>query len=196
MRWSAAIAHNVPPHMSNRCLERAHVRNSVAIATAENRCGVNWADADGKCGAKCPGAVDSECPSGETCFGQLDACGPPTPGSGMIIHSTCPSHVRCCLSGLPGPMCDGLYVRVHGPGCKSTCGTISENHHQQQHTQRHSSRQAGTKRHYKLIACVWFPALCVTHCCLPRFLSPACAATLSFTSTPLLRSVRHEHAAV
>ena len=72
-----------PPHACflHAANEMRCSRHSACYA-AENRCGAGWADADGKCGAKCPGGVDSECPSGETCFGQLDACGSSSSGSG------------------------------------------------------------------------------------------------------------------
>jgi len=38
------------------------------------RCGTDWNDAEGKCGTACPSGTDAECPSGETCFGELTPC--------------------------------------------------------------------------------------------------------------------------
>jgi len=38
------------------------------------RCGSSWGDGNGRCGTPCPGGVDSECPSGERCYADLDAC--------------------------------------------------------------------------------------------------------------------------
>ena len=43
------------------------------------RCGVDWGDANGKCGAACPNNLSEECPHGEDCFSELDtpgACAP------------------------------------------------------------------------------------------------------------------------
>ena len=41
------------------------------------RCGVGWADANGKCGTSCSDGTDDPCPNGETCFNNLssDPCG-------------------------------------------------------------------------------------------------------------------------
>lgn len=36
------------------------------------RCGTDWADANSKCGTLCPSATDSECPSGEACYADVD----------------------------------------------------------------------------------------------------------------------------
>jgi hypothetical protein len=43
------------------------------VATGQ-RCGVDWGDANGKCGAACPNDSSEECPHGEDCFSELDAC--------------------------------------------------------------------------------------------------------------------------
>ena len=44
-------------------------------ATTTNYCGRSWSDASSKCGQQCPNAQNSECPSGEACFGGITDCG-------------------------------------------------------------------------------------------------------------------------
>jgi len=69
------------------------------------RCGVDWSEANAKCGAKCVSS-DSECPSGEKCFADLDASkctqaatqAPPqaptkAPTQAKPVKSNCPNHV-------------------------------------------------------------------------------------------------------
>jgi len=61
------------------------------------RCGVDWTEANAKCGAKCVSS-DSECPSGEKCFADLDASKctqAPTkaPPQAKPVKSNCPNHV-------------------------------------------------------------------------------------------------------
>ena len=41
-------------------------------AAGSSRCGANWADANGRCGTKCPSNTDTECTNGEHCFASLD----------------------------------------------------------------------------------------------------------------------------
>ncbi len=55
------------------------IRTSFLLATAatslvvgENRCGTTWADASGKCGQACPDGLSGECPTGESCFADLE----------------------------------------------------------------------------------------------------------------------------
>jgi len=42
------------------------------LSQTENRCGTGWSVANSDyCATKCPDGVDSECPSGQSCYGQL-----------------------------------------------------------------------------------------------------------------------------
>lgn len=41
------------------------------ISTSTQRCGLDWVDANSKCGTDCPSGTDSECPTGEKCFRDL-----------------------------------------------------------------------------------------------------------------------------
>jgi hypothetical protein len=43
-----------------------------------NYCGLTWSDAAATCGQRCPSALDSECPSGLSCFAEITGCGAPT----------------------------------------------------------------------------------------------------------------------
>jgi hypothetical protein len=59
---------------------------STPQATARQRCGLNWDDANSKCGTPCPKNLSEECPApGENCFSELSvalSCGgraPPPP---------------------------------------------------------------------------------------------------------------------
>jgi hypothetical protein len=43
------------------------------------RCGVDWGDANGRCGTSCPSKTNAECTvAGETCFASLKTCGSAT----------------------------------------------------------------------------------------------------------------------
>jgi len=83
-----------------------------------NRCGSSWEDAMSSCGQECPGGVDSECPSGQSCFSAvtcedastgkssssgsnrcgsswkdaMSSCGQECPGG---VDSVCPSGQQC-----------------------------------------------------------------------------------------------------
>eukprot|EP01051_Picozoa_sp_SAG22_P009739 SAG22_NODE_834_length_6927_cov_7.202402_4_plen_469_part_00 len=45
------------------------------LQSADQRCGVDWDDANGKCGDPCPENSSEECPHGEDCWSELDAPG-------------------------------------------------------------------------------------------------------------------------
>ena len=47
-----------------------------AHAPANQRCGVDYADANRKCGTACPENTSEECPHGEDCWSDLDTPGP------------------------------------------------------------------------------------------------------------------------
>jgi len=45
-----------------------------AVTGGTIRCGTDWNHAEGHCGVSCPSGTDAECPSGQTCFGDLTSC--------------------------------------------------------------------------------------------------------------------------
>ncbi|KAJ1547589.1 hypothetical protein HK405_005457 [Cladochytrium tenue] len=50
----------------------APTTSTSAGASSGFRCGTSWAAANAVCGTSCPNAVDSECPSGQYCYADLD----------------------------------------------------------------------------------------------------------------------------
>lgn len=48
--------------------------NSAPPTPKRNYCGTDWSTANSKCGTQCPGRQDSECPSGQKCFADLNNC--------------------------------------------------------------------------------------------------------------------------
>ena len=52
------------------CTYVPHPPSPPTATLTDTRCGADWADANGKCGAKC--ATNADCPGGEKCHGKLD----------------------------------------------------------------------------------------------------------------------------
>ena len=48
--------------------------NSAPPKQKHNYCGDDWSSANSKCGTQCPTGQDSECPSGQHCFADLNNC--------------------------------------------------------------------------------------------------------------------------
>ena len=74
------------------------------VAGTGQRCGVDWDEANGKCGTQCPHDSSEECPAGEDCFSELDDGGgcalappPPPPSTGNpVCWSGEFTAARCC----------------------------------------------------------------------------------------------------
>lgn len=83
-------------------------------STTGNYCGTTWEDAGNRCETTCPGGVDSECPSGQSCFADV-SCGssPPTSTTGNYCGTTWEdAGVRCqttCPNGVDGDCPSGQY---------------------------------------------------------------------------------------
>lgn len=104
----------------------------IVQAAAENFCGVNYGQA-ALCENSCPGGVDSECPSGQTCFGSVTCETPSTTGSSESYCGTdYDEAINCdksCPSGSdsecsPGQRCFGSVVcgGVANKPVKAECG--------------------------------------------------------------------------
>jgi len=113
---------------------------------ATNRCGSSWGDALSSCGQECPGGVDSECPSGQSCFSDvtcegvstgdntssgsnrcgsswenaMSSCGQECPGG---VDSECPSG-QSCFSDVT---CEGVSTGDISSSGSNRCGSSWEN---------------------------------------------------------------------
>lgn len=86
---------------------------------AASRCGSSFADAASTCGTLCPNGVDSDCPSGQKCFGSVTCSQSTTTGGGSSSgdsgNSRCGStfedaNTKCgslCPNGLDGECAAG-----------------------------------------------------------------------------------------
>jgi hypothetical protein len=71
------------------CSGLQHVPSACAVsAGAVNRCGFSYTAAAAKC-SKCPGGVDSECGSGETCYAGHPDCTASASGGGTSGELSC-----------------------------------------------------------------------------------------------------------
>lgn len=103
----------------------------AVAAVAQNtgqRCGINFADANGRCGTQCPRGVDAECPAGQRCFAQLSTapCNAPGPAPGPgcpRIYSRAEWGARASRgrTNMPNPV--PLYVIHHG--ASATCNSFA-----------------------------------------------------------------------
>ncbi|KAJ1567084.1 hypothetical protein HK405_007235 [Cladochytrium tenue] len=46
--------------------------STTAVSNPGFRCGASWLEANSACGVSCPNGVDSDCPSGQFCYADLD----------------------------------------------------------------------------------------------------------------------------
>jgi hypothetical protein len=84
------------------------------VGAPTNYCGLTWRDAAITCGQTCPGGVDSECPSGARCFGDITSCSSTSTETPTFTPTKVPA------GGTPTNYC-GLTWSDAGSTCGQTC---------------------------------------------------------------------------
>lgn len=113
---------------------------ATSLVLGENRCGSTYADASGKCGQACPDGLDGECPTGESCFADLNPlsctnrCGTDFTNAAGKCGDSCPNATdgECpsgekCFASLTSDVCNTESTTVNRCGTSATeasCGQL------------------------------------------------------------------------